>query len=118
MSHPTPPIRPVDQQELSVRGRRITLFVLLGALLLAGTGLFFWITGPSTTSTADPITTSQRPSWEQNQEPETPTAQAEVRGLSAVSSSHELSAIAADLESTRLRNLNAEFNAIEAILRP
>ena len=61
-----------------------------------------------------PITT--RPTNEQNDEPESTTAEARTGLLDVVSTSDELSAISADISSTNLDDLENEVPAIEAEL--
>ena len=57
-----------------------------------------------------------RPTPEMNKEPESPTAYAQVGSLNTMSTSDELGAIEADLESTNLDSLLFETIAIEAEL--
>ena len=54
-----------------------------------------------------------RPTAEMNKEPETTNTVAEVDSFSALSTSDELSAIEADLESTNLDGLEAELGEVE-----
>lgn len=86
------------------------LIVLLIAVLF---GMFYWFTmiGKDT-----PVTTidSLRPTAEENNEPESTTAEAQVEALGIVSTSDEIPAIEADVESTNLDSLEAELDAIEA----
>lgn len=51
-----------------------------------------------------------------NNEPETPRATADVQILETMSPSDELSAISADIESTKLDTLNTEMSTIDAEL--
>lgn len=112
----TPPIRPVEQQEISPHSKRRLLFVVVAVLIVLTIGGLFWLIDDPEPPPPEPTVTPTRPAWTENQEPETATAAAEIRGFTALSTSHNLGVIAADLESTRLNNLNAEFNAIEAVL--
>lgn len=57
-----------------------------------------------------------RPSAEENQEPESANARADVTALDALSPSDEISAIEADLESTLLSDIDTELQAIETEL--
>ena len=52
-----------------------------------------------------------------NKEPETPRNDADIQALKTVSSSDELYAIEADLESTNLDTLEAEVEIIESELQ-
>jgi len=58
----------------------------------------------------------ERPSREENNEPESTTAEAQVDTMQAVSTSDEITAIEADVEATNLESLDAELNAIDAEL--
>ena len=54
-----------------------------------------------------------RPTYETNKEPESTTAKAQVDTLGVMSTSDELGAIEADLESTSLTNLDTELIPID-----
>lgn len=90
------------------------LVVLL--LLLAGVlgGLYYWYYLGNKPIQSDP--TGTRPTSQQNREPETPTAVAQVESMAVMSTSDELVTIEADLESTLLDSLEAELIQIEAEL--
>jgi flagellar basal body-associated protein FliL len=88
----------------------ILLFLILVAILA---GLLYWyllVTKPSM------LPGTLRPTAEQNNEPESTTAEARTGVMDVVSTSDELSAIKADLESTFLGDLNAEVQPIKAEL--
>jgi hypothetical protein len=88
----------------------ILLFLILLAIL---TGFLYWyllITKPES------IPGTLRPTAEQNNEPESTTAEARTQVMDVVSTSDELSAIKADLETTYLGDLQAEMNPITAEL--
>lgn len=92
------------------------ILVLLIALLLAVLGgMFYWFTmldkGGVIISP-----TSLRPSAEQNNEPESTTAEARTEAYGVVSTSDEIPAIEADVEGTNLDSLDGELDAIEAEL--
>jgi len=63
-----------------------------------------------------PAPDQSRPTLETNREPETPTATAQIEGLSALSTSDEIVTIEADLESTLLDSFESELTQIEAEL--
>lgn len=111
-------IRPIDQQELTPRNQRRVLIIggsiLLCTVLLA---IWWWPTDPPPPAGPEQPQPG-RPSIAENREPETPTATADIRGLSAMSTSIDLDVIETDLESTDLDRLNAEFQAIETLLQP
>jgi hypothetical protein len=88
------------------------LVILLIALLLGI--LYVWgsvLTHDGITQTAP---TAQKPLI--NNEPETPRMTADVQALNTLSSSDELSAIRADLESTSLNSIDTDMQSIEAEL--
>ena len=89
----------------------VILGVLIVILLLILGGLYLWgttLTQP--TEEASP----ERPTAEENNEPESTNAEAEVQTTQAVSTSDEIEAIEADVEATNLEELDAELEAIEA----
>ena len=90
----------------------IAILVILLIVVLAG--LYYW----STTITSDvpKVETVQRPTAEQNNEPESTRAEAQTEAMTAVSTSDELPVIEADLLSTNLEELDTELNAIESVL--
>lgn len=85
------------------------LGVLIIVLILILGGLYLW---GSTLSTNENAARVERTI--PNNEPETPRANADRQILNTTSSSNELDAISADLESTNLDSLDAELNQIEA----
>lgn len=91
----------------------IIIFSIL--LLLAILGGMYWWYATKLQPAPAPIPT--QPIAEQNNEPESTTAEAQVQTMNVLSSSDELSAIEADLESTNLDSLDTELNAIEAELQ-
>lgn len=91
----------------------VVIIVLLVAILLALlVGLYIW----STTLTAPAPIETERPTAEENNEPESTTVEATVDTLQAVSTSNEIDAIEADLDATFITDLDTEFTAIEAEL--
>lgn len=93
----------------------IIIGVLIALLALILGGLYIWST---MLYIPEPIATpqAQRPTAEENNEPESTNAEADVQISETMSTSDEISAIEADLESTNLDNLDAEMTAIEAEL--
>ena len=93
----------------------ITLVVVL--LLILG-GLFWWfgVLQQSSQPELTPVTPPapiERPTPEENNEPESTTAEAQTEVLETVSTSDEIDAIVADLESTDLDSLDAELQTID-----
>lgn len=89
----------------------ILLFLFLSAIL---SGFYYWYT--IVMKEADFLATATRPTAEQNNEPESTTAEARTGVLDIVSTSDELSAITSDVLSTHLEDLTNEIPAIEAEL--
>jgi len=91
------------------------IIVVLTLILVAiFGGLAYWYYLVTTMSVAP--ASSTRPTPEMNQEPETPTSVARTEATDVVSTSDELAAIEADIESTNIDDLDMEMNAIEAEL--
>lgn len=85
-----------------------------GLLLLIFGGLLYWYYLGTTIPTPPPVAT--RPSLESNREPETPTATAQTESFGALSTSDELNALEADIESTNLDSLENELIQIDTEL--
>ncbi len=89
------------------------VIVMLAVLMIIVLGaMFFWAMQLNKPAVVVPEIT--RPTAEQNNEPESTTAEAQTDSMGVVSSSDEIDAINADLESTNLDSLDAELGAIEA----
>lgn len=100
-------------------GHRISgpILVLLVMTLLMVLGLLYlWFATIQMRMTDDTTMTATRPTAEENNEPESTTAEAQAGSFQVVSNSDEIDAIDADLESTNLDALDAELNAIDAEL--
>lgn len=106
---------PPSQPEKSVVSAPVLL--LLG-LLLVGllAGLYLWFNNLNSTPEPVPAPVIERPTPEENNEPESTTAEARTDNLEIMSTSDEISAIEADIEATDLESLDAELEAIEAEL--
>ncbi len=100
-------------------GEQATLPIILGViivmLVLILGGLYLWgsTLGPAPMNTDDGST---RPTAEENNEPESNTADAQVQALETVSTSNEIDAIEADLEATNLDAIDMELGTIDAEL--
>lgn len=90
------------------------LLLLVALLLIVLGGMYYWYTILQNQASSNPTYT--RPTADQNNEPESTTAEAQVEMIQVVSTSDEISAIEADLDSTNLDSLDAELNAIDAEL--
>lgn len=105
----------VQAEDIAIKeSKGAFIIILVVALLVILVGLFFWY--KSTQNFLEPITVPIRPTAEMNQEPETTNAEAQVDSFGVLSTSDELSAIEADLESTDLTNLEIELQQIDAEL--
>lgn len=91
----------------------VILAVLIVILCILLGGLYLW----STTLTTAPATESvTRPTAENNNEPESTNAEADVETTQAVSTSNDLGVIEADLESTNLTELDSGLADIDSEL--
>lgn len=91
------------------------IIILLFAILLALLGgIYYWYT----ILMAEPLVTPTptRPTTEMNNEPESTTAEARTAATDVVSTSDELDAIRADVESTTMEPLETDFAAVESEL--
>jgi len=86
----------------------LILFIILVAIL---GGLYYWYSIVKSTPIIQPQ--NNRPTAEQNNEPESTNAEAQTQALDVVSTSDELDTIEADVSSTNLDNLDAELNALD-----
>lgn len=102
----TAPVNPLSTPVLVA----LTLILLV---IFAGLAYWYYLVVNIDTTIPEPPT---RPTLDTNLEPETPTATARTEAMDVVSTSDELSAIEADIESTNLDDLDMEMNAIEAEL--
>lgn len=92
------------------------IIVLLGLILVAILGgLYYWYYTVMSIPLTEP-TAPTRPSIEENNEPESTTAEARTSTMDVVSTSNELDAIEADIESTNLSDLSIEMTAIDSEL--
>jgi len=103
----------VRESSSVVNGPLLLILTLLLVFILGG--MYYWF---NSLNSPVPVTTPvvERPTAEENNEPESTTAEAQVETMQAVSTSDEISAIEADLEATDLDSLDAELNAIDAEL--
>ena len=95
-----------------VSGPLLIILTILLVLILGG--MYYWFNTLNAVPTPSP--TIERPTAEENNEPESTTAEAQVETMQAVSTSDEITAIEADVEATNLDSLDAELNAIDAEL--
>lgn len=98
-----------------INGPLLLVLAVLLAIILGG--MYYWFNSmqTATPSTVTPAPV-ERPTAEENNEPESTTAEAQVEQLNTVSPSDEIEAIEADIEATDLDSLDAELEAIDAEL--
>ena len=101
------------EEHHSILGPVLGILIVLLILILGGLYLWGSVLKTQPVEIPDPAT---RPTAEENNEPETNNADAQVQALETVSNSDTLDAIEADIESTNLDELDAELNAIDAEL--
>ncbi len=104
-------VQPVHTESIANGPILVLLVILLVAIL---GGMYRWFVLLDNDISAIPA--GLRPTAEQNNEPESTTAEARVEAMGVVSNSNEIPAIEADIESTELESLESELNAIEAEL--
>lgn len=104
-------VQPVHTESVTNGPILILLVVLLLAIL---GGMHRWFVLLDNDMPAIPA--GLRPTAEQNNEPESTTAEARAEAMGVVSNSNEIPAIEADIDSTDLDSLESELNAIEAEL--
>lgn len=90
------------------------LFLLVVLLLAILGGMYRWFVVLD--KNVPTISTSLRPTAEQNKEPESTTARAQTEAYGVVSTSDEIPAIEADVAGTNLDSLDSELDAIDAEL--
>ena len=93
-----------------INGPLLLILTILLVLILGG--MYYWFT--TLTPAPQPTPEVLRPTAEENNEPESTTAEAQADMMQVTSPSDEISAIEADLGSTDLESLDAELNAIDA----
>jgi hypothetical protein len=106
------PVSGADEGVTHHRG--LVIGILVAALLVILISLFFWYKASQVVPAPLPIPV--RPTAEMNNEPESTTAEAQTESFGAMSTSDEMDAIEADLESTNLDSLESELIQIETEL--
>lgn len=115
MKMPSESNYPTSEDSATKETKGIFIFGMVAALLVILIGLIYWYI-TATTVPVEPAPEPMRPTAEINKEPETTTATAQTESFGAMSTSDELSAIEADLESTNLDSLDAELQQIDTEL--
>jgi flagellar basal body-associated protein FliL len=102
-----------EGSQTPVNGIIIAILALLLIFILGG--MYYWFSQLTTgIPTETPV--SERPTAEENNEPESTNAEATVETQGALSTSDEITAIEADIAATELDSLDAELKAIDAEL--
>lgn len=104
---------PTKEDSNAVSGLVIAVLAILLIAILGG--MYVWFS-QLTNEVAAPAPAVERPTAEENNEPESTTAEAAVATQGALSTSDEIAAIEADIEATDLDGLDAELTAIDAEL--
>lgn len=94
----------------------ITIGLLILILMVILGGLYLWSEELQKRSAVIPPIDTLRPTAEENNEPESNNAEADVETMQALSTSDEIDAINADLESTNFETATSGLIEIEAIL--
>jgi len=105
-------VTPKAPSATPVNGIIIAILALLLIIILGG--MYYWFSQLTSQLPAAPAV--ERPTAEENNEPESTTAEAAVETQAALSTSDEIVAIEADIEATNLETLDAELTAIDAEL--
>ena len=115
MHVPTSRTAPIDTTPAAPRLLTAPIIVLLFLILVAIlAGFYYWYTIVMSEQVIAPV--GNRPTAEQNNEPESTTAEARTSVMDVVSTSDELDAIEADAKSTNLDDLGSEITPIETDL--
>jgi hypothetical protein len=94
----------------------IIIGILIIVLMLILGGLYLWAEVIRTAPQVPVVPEATRPTAEENNEPESTNAEAQVETMQALSTSDELTAIRADLESSDVDGLDAELPTIDGIV--
>ena len=102
---------PTTKSSSSINGIIIAILAVLLIVILGG--MYVWFSQLSNTP-AEVAPVVERPTAEENNEPESTTAEAAVETQQAISTSDEIAAIEADINATDLDSIDAELTAIDA----
>jgi uncharacterized protein HemX len=101
----------IKSPEVKVTNGPILVLLAVIMMIILG-GMYYWYTTIDNALIPNQASYT-RPTAEENNEPESTTAEAQADAMGVVSTSDEINAIEADLESTDLDTLDAELQAIE-----
>jgi len=105
----------VEKEKSSVINGPLLLGLAFLLILILG-GMYYWFNTLTQEEAVPVAPVVERPTAEENNEPESTTAEAQTDALMVTSPSDEITAIEADLEATDLDGLDAELEAIDAEL--
>jgi hypothetical protein len=94
----------------------IIIGILIITLMLILGGLYLWAETIRTAPQVPAAPVATRPTAAENNEPESTNAEAQVETMQALSTSDELDAIKADLQSSDVDGLDAELPTIGSII--
>ena len=114
MKMPTESNYQTGSEQATKETKGVFLIGMIAALVVILVGLIYWYLTAQTPVAV--VETPLRPTAEMNKEPETTTATAQTESFGAMSTSDELGAIEADLESTNLDTLDSELIQIDTEL--
>ena len=114
MKMPTERTTITDSDQTTKDTKGVFIFGLIAALVVILVGLVYWYIVMQEPVAV--VETPARPTLETNKEPETTTATAQTESFNAMSTSDEINAIEADLESTNLDTLDSELQQIDTEL--
>jgi flagellar basal body-associated protein FliL len=94
----------------------VILGVLIVVLMLILGGLYLWSTS---LQEEQPVIApdTERPTAEENNEPESNNAEADAQALETTSTSDEIDAIEADIQSSNIDTVDSDMTAIDALIQ-
>ena len=102
----------VDETKSIVSGPVLAILALLLIGILGG--LYYWFSYMTVSTALEAPTPVTRPTAEENNEPESTTAEAQTDTMLTTSPSDDISALEADIEATNLDSLDTELQTIDA----
>lgn len=103
-----------EQKESSAFGAILGILIIVLILILGG--LYVW-GSMLQNQTIETQPEGTFPTAEENNEPESTNAEAEVETMQALSTSNEVSALESDIEATKLETLHEDIAEVDLILQ-
>jgi hypothetical protein len=94
----------------------VILGVLIVVLMLILGGLYLWSTSLQEEQPVI-VPDTERPTAEENNEPESNNAEADAQALETTSTSDEIDAIEADIQSSNIDTVDSDMTAIDALIQ-